>query len=103
MGRPPLEVADLIRSGRAAFIERNRQWLDWKHGSEPSFRVSDLRLEIFCCTGERAGIIWSLLGVSDAMVVDDRENGPPGKQFENARNASVPANSCYKFSFSAHS
>src|SRR2546429_3791585 len=31
MSRPPLEVADLIRSSGAAFIERNRQWLSWKH------------------------------------------------------------------------
>jgi hypothetical protein len=31
MSRPPLEVADLIRTAGAAFIERNRQWLSWKH------------------------------------------------------------------------
>jgi hypothetical protein len=31
MSRPPLEVADLIRSAGAAFIERNRQWIRWKH------------------------------------------------------------------------
>ena len=31
MSRPPLEVADLIRAAGAAFIERNRQWLSWKH------------------------------------------------------------------------
>ena len=31
MSRPPLEVADLIRSEGAAFIERNRQWIRWKH------------------------------------------------------------------------
>jgi hypothetical protein len=31
MNRPPLEVADLIRSTGAAFIERNRQWIRWKH------------------------------------------------------------------------
>jgi putative transposase/transposase-like zinc-binding protein len=31
MNRPPLEVADLIRSAGAAFVERNRQWLSWKH------------------------------------------------------------------------
>src|SRR5215467_7904715 len=31
MSRPPLEVADLIRSTGAAFIERNRQWIHWKH------------------------------------------------------------------------
>ena len=31
MSRPPLEVADLIRSAGADFIERNRQWLGWKH------------------------------------------------------------------------
>jgi hypothetical protein len=31
MSRPPLEVADLIRSAEAAFIERNRKWISWKH------------------------------------------------------------------------
>jgi len=31
MSRPPLEVADLIRSAGAAFLERNRQWIRWKH------------------------------------------------------------------------
>jgi Putative transposase/Transposase zinc-binding domain len=31
MARPPLEVADLIRAAGAAFIERNRHWLRWKH------------------------------------------------------------------------
>src|SRR6202521_2054907 len=31
MSRPPLEVADLIRSAGAAFLKRNRQWLSWKH------------------------------------------------------------------------
>src|ERR1700681_152829 len=31
MSRPPLEVADLIRSAGVAFLERNRQWLSWKH------------------------------------------------------------------------
>jgi hypothetical protein len=31
MSRPPLEVADLIRSAGAAFLERNRQWIRWQH------------------------------------------------------------------------
>jgi hypothetical protein len=31
MSRPPLEVADLIRSAGVGFLERNRQWLRWKH------------------------------------------------------------------------
>jgi hypothetical protein len=31
MSRPPLEVADLIRSAGAAFIDRNRRWIRWKH------------------------------------------------------------------------
>ena len=31
MNRPLVEVADLIRNTGAAFIERNRQWLRWKH------------------------------------------------------------------------
>jgi hypothetical protein len=31
MHRPPFEVADLIRTAGAAFIERNRHWLRWRH------------------------------------------------------------------------
>jgi hypothetical protein len=31
MSRPPLEVADLIRSAGTAFIERNRKWIRWTH------------------------------------------------------------------------
>ena len=31
MSRPPLEVADLIRSAGAAFIERSSKWIRWKH------------------------------------------------------------------------
>jgi hypothetical protein len=31
VSRPPLEVADLIRTAGATFLERNRQWLRWKH------------------------------------------------------------------------
>src|SRR5437870_5175991 len=29
MSRPPLEVADLIRTAGTAFIERNRRWIGW--------------------------------------------------------------------------
>jgi len=28
---PALEIADLIRTAGAAFVERNRQWIRWKH------------------------------------------------------------------------
>src|SRR5450756_400680 len=31
MSRPPLEVADLIRAAGAAFLQRSRQWIGWKH------------------------------------------------------------------------
>jgi hypothetical protein len=31
MSRPPLEVADLIRSAGTAFLKRNHHWLSWKH------------------------------------------------------------------------
>jgi hypothetical protein len=31
MSRPPLEVADLIRTAGTAFIERNRAWIRWTH------------------------------------------------------------------------
>jgi hypothetical protein len=28
---PVLEIADLIRTTGAAFVERNHQWIRWKH------------------------------------------------------------------------
>ena len=31
MTRPPLEVADVVRTAGTTFIERNRQWLRWTH------------------------------------------------------------------------
>jgi hypothetical protein len=31
MGRPPLEVADLVRAAGQAFIERSCSWISWKH------------------------------------------------------------------------
>jgi hypothetical protein len=31
MTRPPLEVADLVRTAGTPFIERNRHWLRWAH------------------------------------------------------------------------
>jgi hypothetical protein len=31
MHRPPIEVADLIRSAGEAFIERSHRWLTWRH------------------------------------------------------------------------
>ena len=31
MSRPQFEVADIIRSAGADFIERNRSWLRWTH------------------------------------------------------------------------
>ena len=31
MTPPALEIADLIRTAGAAFVERNRQWIRWKH------------------------------------------------------------------------
>ena len=48
MSRPPLEVADLIRSAGAAFVERNRRWLSWKH-------VKVLRAIVRCRTAALGG------------------------------------------------
>jgi len=50
MSRPPLEVADLIRAAGAAFIERNRQWIRWKH-------VKVLLAIALCRTAELGGHI----------------------------------------------
>ena len=31
MNRPPLEVADIIRSQRESFLEQSRSWINWQH------------------------------------------------------------------------
>ena len=31
MTPPALEIADVIRTAGAAFVERNRQWIRWRH------------------------------------------------------------------------
>ncbi len=31
MNRPPLEVADIIRSAGTSFLERSQRWLTWQH------------------------------------------------------------------------
>src|SRR5712675_2698127 len=51
MDRPPLEVADLVRSAGAAFIERNRQWIRWQH-------VKVLLAIARCCTAELGGHVY---------------------------------------------
>jgi Putative transposase/Transposase zinc-binding domain len=48
MTRPPLEVADIVRAAGEAFIERNRQWLRWKH-------VKVLRAIVRCRTAALGG------------------------------------------------
>lgn len=50
MNRPPLEVADLIRSVGAAFIQRNRQWIRWRH-------IKVLLAIALCRTAELGGHI----------------------------------------------
>jgi hypothetical protein len=50
MNRPPLEVADLVRIAGEAFIERNRQWIRWKH-------VKVLRAIVACRTAALGGHI----------------------------------------------
>src|SRR5215469_3550326 len=48
MNRPPLEVADLVRTAGEAFIERNRQWIRWRH-------VKVLRAIVACRTAVLGG------------------------------------------------
>ena len=31
MKRPPIEVADIVRTCGAGFIEKSRRWLHWSH------------------------------------------------------------------------
>lgn len=47
MTRPPLEVADLVRTAGTAFIERNRHWLRWAHIKGPTQQnVAGLRMRM---------------------------------------------------------
>jgi hypothetical protein len=48
MSRPPLEVADLIRTAGHAFVERNRHRLSWKH-------IKVLRAIVRCRTAALGG------------------------------------------------
>ena len=31
MNRPPLEVADIIRSAAESFLEKSERWITWQH------------------------------------------------------------------------
>jgi Transposase zinc-binding domain len=31
MNRPPLEVADIIRSAGESFLEKSKRWITWQH------------------------------------------------------------------------
>jgi hypothetical protein len=31
MNRPPLEVADIVRSAGESFLEKSRRWITWQH------------------------------------------------------------------------
>jgi len=57
MSRPPLEVADLVRAAGDAFIERNRQWIRWKH-------IKVLRAMVRC----RTGGLTSLFGLPEGIA-----------------------------------
>ena len=65
MNRPPLEVADLVRTAGTAFIERNRQWLRWTHIkvllAVARCRTAALGGHIDACTrcGHRAAISYN--------------------------------------------
>ena len=50
MTRPPLEVADVVRTASTAFLERNRQWLRWTH-------IKVLRAIVRCRTAALGGHI----------------------------------------------
>src|SRR5215510_567536 len=65
MTRPPLELADLVRTAGTAFIQRNRQWLRWTHTKVllaiVRCRTAALGGHIDACTrcGHRAAISYN--------------------------------------------
>src|SRR6266705_2916427 len=77
MSRPPLEVADLIRSAGATFIERNRQWIRWQHVKVllaiARCRTAALGGHVDQCTrcGHRATISYNRLPQSPLPEVSD--------------------------------
>ena len=80
MSRPPLEVADLIRAAGAAFIERSRQWIRWKHVKVllaiARCRTAALGGHLDQCTrcGHRANLL-QLLPKPALPEVSDRRSG----------------------------
>jgi Putative transposase/Transposase zinc-binding domain len=48
MNRPPLEVADLVRTAGGSFIERSRRWITWQH-------IKVLRAIVRCRTAALGG------------------------------------------------
>src|SRR5215469_14592817 len=81
MSRPPLEVADLILAAGAAFIERNRSWIRWKHVKVllaiERCRTAALGGHIDECPGcgYRATISYNSLQKSPLPEVSDRRSG----------------------------
>ena len=75
MTRPPLEVADLVRTAGTAFIERNRQWLRWTHIKVllaiTRCRTAALGGHIDECTrcGHRAAISITVVAIAIARSV----------------------------------
>jgi Transposase zinc-binding domain len=65
MSRPQLEVADIIRSAGADFVERNRHWLRWIHlkvlRAIARYRTAALggHIDECTCCGHRATISYN--------------------------------------------
>src|SRR5690348_16577787 len=62
MSRPPLEVADIVRTAGEAFIERNRHWLHWKH-------IKVLRALRRCRTAALGGHVDERIGCGDRAPI----------------------------------
>jgi integrase/recombinase XerD len=88
MSRPPLEVADLIRSAGAAFIERNRQWtLRGKQVSPHVLRHTCAMIVLQATKDIRKVSLW--LGHSDLTTTEVYVRADPTEKLE-AIEAVVP-------------
>ena len=80
MNRPPLEVADLIRSAGTVFLERNRQWLRWNTSK--------------CCWPLRAVVLPHSAGTAIELNPQILNHPTRHKRFSTLESEAHPASPC---------
>jgi hypothetical protein len=86
MNRPPLEVADIVRSAGSSFIERNRKWINGQHekvlaailGGLADFNENPGRFAIRTDDGQLASVLMPLASDTITCIFGFTELGGNG-------------------------